>query len=118
VSAPDTRRAAFRDRDRLRRKNEPWRRWYNLKRWKVLRLEILARDGWTCQQTGALLTGTPNRAHSAVVDHVEPHRGDPVRFWNPANLQAVAKCWHDSEKQRREKEAARVDKRPGGWSNL
>jgi 5-methylcytosine-specific restriction protein A len=32
---------------------------------------------------------------SEVTDHVEPHRGDPARFWDPTNHQALCKRCHD-----------------------
>lgn len=38
-----------------------------------------------------------------VVDHVEPHRGDMVKFWDKTNWQSLCKLCHDSYKQRIEK---------------
>jgi len=38
-----------------------------------------------------------------VVDHIEPHRGDHRKFWNPSNHQSLCKTCHDSHKQRFEK---------------
>ena len=90
-------------RDKVRAKIDPSRRWYKSARWQRLRKVVLARDLWTCRQTGVLLTDRPNQPHSAVVDHIRPHRGDPGRFWDIDNLQAVTKCWHDGEKQRQER---------------
>lgn len=37
-----------------------------------------------------------------IVDHVVPHRGDPVRFWN-GKLQTLCKPHHDGWKQRLER---------------
>ncbi len=34
-----------------------------------------------------------------VVDHIVPHRGDMVLFWDPSNWQALSKQVHDSIKQ-------------------
>lgn len=34
-----------------------------------------------------------------VVDHVEPHHGDMVKFWNTALWQAACKWHHDVVKQ-------------------
>jgi 5-methylcytosine-specific restriction endonuclease McrA len=79
---------------------------YRTARWRALRLAVLERDRWTCRQTGVLLVGRYPAADSPVVDHVVPHRGDERLFWDPANLQAVSKAWHDAEKQRRERAAA------------
>jgi 5-methylcytosine-specific restriction endonuclease McrA len=30
-----------------------------------------------------------------VVDHITPHRGDPAKFWDAANWQALCKRCHD-----------------------
>lgn len=32
---------------------------------------------------------------SQVTDHIEPHRGDPVRFWASSNHAALCKACHD-----------------------
>ncbi len=99
--------AAERDRDRRRMAENAARRLYNTARWRALRLEVLDRDGWLCRQTGVLLVPGRVADHSAVVDHIEPHRGNLALFWDPANLQSVAKSWHDSDKNRQ-------DRRRGG----
>lgn len=46
-----------------------------------------------------LLIGKYPAPDSAVVDHKTPHRGDEALFWEPANLQAVSKAYHDRDKQ-------------------
>lgn len=79
-----------------------WRAWYKTKRWQQLRRSVLERDGYVCQQTGVLLVGKYPSPNSAVADHITPHRGDPILFWDANNLQAVSKAYHDSEKQRLE----------------
>lgn len=38
---------------------------------------------------------------ATVADHIEPHRGDPVKFAGP--LQSLCKLCHDSRKQQQEK---------------
>lgn len=77
--------------------------WLNTARWQRLRIKVLQRDQYTCQQTGVLLIGKHPAPNSPVVDHIEPHRGDPDLFWDEENLQSVAKSWHDSVKQSMEK---------------
>ena len=94
-----------RGRDAERAKLKPWRTWYTSKRWKNLRRKILTRDGYTCRQTGVALSGISPAPHSPVIDHIQPHNGDPALFWDESNLQAVSKAWHDSEKQRQERAA-------------
>lgn len=77
--------------------------WYNTTRWRRLRAEVLKRDGYVCQATGVALVGRHPADNAPVVDHIRPHRGDPDLFWDPRNLRAVAKSWHDREKQSLEK---------------
>lgn len=75
------------------------RKLYKDPRWAPLRLAVLRRDQWTCRQTGVLLIGKAPAPDSPVVDHIRPHRGDAELFFDPDNLQAVSKAWHDSVKQ-------------------
>lgn len=94
-----------------RRNEPPWRRWYKLVRWQALRLQIFERDGFTCQRKdcGALV----GDMSQLVCDHVKPHRGSPLLFWDPANLQTLCKPCHDKAKQREEQ--ASVHQR-GVWN--
>jgi 5-methylcytosine-specific restriction protein A len=32
---------------------------------------------------------------ATVVDHIVPHKGDMVKFWDKSNHQALCKCHHD-----------------------
>jgi 5-methylcytosine-specific restriction protein A len=48
-----------------------------------------------CEQQGRIEPAT-------VVDHITPHKGDAVLFWDEANWQALCKVHHDSSKQREE----------------
>ena len=34
---------------------------------------------------------------ASVVDHVVPHRGDAVLFWDPGNWQSLCKPCHDAK---------------------
>jgi 5-methylcytosine-specific restriction endonuclease McrA len=88
------------ERNRTRDALQPWRSWYKTARWQKLRREVLLRDGLRCQATGVMLVGRHPAPNSPVVDHIVPHRGCERLFWAAANLQAVSKAWHDSEKQR------------------
>lgn len=36
---------------------------------------------------------------ATVVDHVDPHHGDPEKFWDTAMWQSCCKWHHDSVKQ-------------------
>lgn len=79
---------------------EPWRAWYSLARWKRLRKLVLIRDGFTCQCGCGHIEGDTSQL---VADHIKPHRGDPVLFWDPANVQTLWKPHHDAAKQREER---------------
>lgn len=111
-----TRQDAERARDRMRRQGNNLRRLYNTKRWRDLRLVILERDDWTCRGTGTLLIGKAPAPNSPVVDHITPHRGNLMLFWDTENLQAVCKEYHDTEKQRLEA-AELAAAQVGGGSN-
>lgn len=78
------------------------RGWYKSARWQALREQVLVRDLYTCQQTGVLLIGDYREPNGPVVDHIVPHRGDEQLFWDIANLQAVSKAYHDSDKRKME----------------
>lgn len=85
-----------------RNSSAPWRAWYKTYRWQKLREVILLRDNYTCQVTGVVLSGKHPEPNSAVIDHIQPHRGNEKLFWGPDNLQAVSKEYHDSPKQKEE----------------
>ncbi|MHC1547788.1 HNH endonuclease [Phyllobacterium sp. K27] len=91
-------------RDRYREKTQHWRKWYHGARWQKLRKQILIRDCYTCQKTGVLLVGAAREPNSPVVDHIISHGGDETLFFDPSNLQAVSKEWHDSQKQREDQQ--------------
>lgn len=89
-----------RGRNQKRSNEQPWRAWYKTARWRRLAFQCFTRDLFKCQQTGALLMHKSPHPLSPVADHKIPHRGDPALFWDPDNIQTVAKEWHDSVKQR------------------
>ena len=64
-------------------------------RWRQARLSYLIRHPQCvmCQQAGRTRQAT-------VVDHVVPHRGDRVLFWDIANWQGLCVSCHNSAKQR------------------
>jgi 5-methylcytosine-specific restriction enzyme A len=39
---------------------------------------------------------------ATVVDHIEPHRGDTRKFWDPRNHQPLCKVCHDGAKKSQE----------------
>jgi len=57
------------------------------KRWRVLRWEILERDGFACTTCGA-------RGVRLEVDHIDPVRNAPDRAFDPSNLQSLCAPCH------------------------
>ncbi len=68
---------------------------------EIVKAAARRRTGQGCEAPH-LLTGKAPAPHSPVIDHVEPHRGNLVLFWDETNLQAMCKAYHDGEKQRLE----------------
>lgn len=94
-SLPD-RAAATRAYDRRRFADSETRRLYKLKRWQDIRTaQLLASPVCEdCARLGETVAAT-------VCDHVDPHGGDPERFWR-GPFQSLCKRCHDSAKQREE----------------
>lgn len=63
---------------------------YDTKRWDRWRKRFLDEHELCehCKQKGILRSAT-------VVDHIEPHRGDPDLFWDWDNLQALCEKCHN-----------------------
>lgn len=86
---------------------------YKSARWRKGRLAHLAREPLCriCRQRGVLNDGsltaggepqTDPRRRFLVVDHIVPHRGDMVLFWDAMNWQTLCPDHHDITKQREE----------------
>lgn len=98
-------RVAGDEKARLRERDEvvPWRKWYNLERWKKLRKAVWVRDAYICQKTGTYCIGKYPAPNSPVADHKIKHNGDADLFWDESNIQTVSKAYHDREKQKQER---------------
>lgn len=81
-----------RDKDIARSRTEPWRKWYALKRWRTFRADWLRRHPWC-----AICLSFKRSRPANVVDHVIPHRGDPLKFWGGPFQSLCAEC-HDNVK--------------------
>lgn len=70
-----------------------WHHLYLTARWKALRASQLKREPLCrfCGQLGRVTAAT-------IADHVKPHKGDLVLFFDPQNLQSLCKTCHDSTK--------------------
>ena len=92
----------------MARRNKGEATLYQTQRWLSLRQVILKRDGFTCQMCGVMLReGRSDKANTilrpAVVDHLEPHRGDQWLFYDQRNLWLVCCDCHDGPCQAIEK---------------
>jgi 5-methylcytosine-specific restriction endonuclease McrA len=85
-------------RDQERAQRAPWRKWYGLKRWRSMRWDVLVEAMFTCQMCGKL----EGKTSKLVADHRKPHRGDPVLFWDRANLWCLCEVCHSTVKQKEE----------------
>jgi 5-methylcytosine-specific restriction endonuclease McrA len=85
-AACDPRPAQRAEHDRWRAE-QPYRHLYNLRAWRDRTVPfILSRDP---------ICRICNRAASTLVDHINDHKGDLQKFFNPNNLRGVCKPCHD-----------------------
>lgn len=70
--------------------------WYAQPRWRKKRSAQLQREPLCrfCKERGKITA-------AVIADHIEPHRGDPVKFWSGA-LQSLCQVCHSSDKQQME----------------
>ena len=90
-----------------RAKTKPW---YGTARWKRTRERHLASEPLCryCKQQGIT-------KEARICDHVEPHKGDPDKFWS-GPFQSLCKPCHDRHKQREERTGKKAKVYgPDGW---
>jgi 5-methylcytosine-specific restriction protein A len=92
-----------------------YRKLYQTKHWRMLRERALLRDGFKCQRCGAMLKRGKSHPQSAVVHHLDAHKGDHDKFFDLDNLQAV--CWscHSGVIQSEEKLGYSTEIGADGW---
>lgn len=85
---------------RVRQRDESlaYRKWYKTSRWQKLRMVVLIRDLFQCRMCKRI----ESKTSLLVCDHVKPHRGNELLFWDEANLQCLCKSCHDGLKQKQE----------------
>lgn len=72
-----------------------YRAMYYTARWKRIRMAILIRDGFKCQQCGRIEADTSK----LVANHIKPHKGNADMFHDSANIECVCKPCHDGHVQ-------------------
>jgi 5-methylcytosine-specific restriction protein A len=82
-------------------RGELWeiRKWYRTARWRAIRARK-RRENPLCVEC---LQEAPRRVRAwTELDHITPHRGDPVLFWQYENLQGLCDEHHGQKTQRGE----------------
>ena len=91
--------------------HEPWKsakerpayhRWYGSTRWKKAR-EVFLLQNPLCAECMRHDVLRP----AVLVDHIESHRGDRIKFWDKNNWQSLCKRCHDRK----------TAKEDGGFNN-
>jgi 5-methylcytosine-specific restriction protein A len=72
-------------------------RWYKTARWQKLRRRQLQTEPLCC-----MCTAESRITAATICDHIEPHRGDPVKFW-AGPFQSLCAEHHNRTKQSIEK---------------
>lgn len=70
-----------------------YRRMYHTPAWRQRRAQQLGRHPWC-----AMCAAQGRAVRASVADHVVPHRGDPVLFWE-GRLQSLCMACHSAAKQ-------------------
>lgn len=70
---------------------------YECSRWTKASYSFRASNPWCveCESVGVIKA-------AEVVDHVIPHKGDVVLFWDSRNWQSLCKACHDAKTARGE----------------
>ena len=72
-------------------------RWYGSARWQRLRAVVLQDEPFcrACRTQG-------RKVLTVDIDHIVKHDGNPLRFWDRANLQGLCKGCHTAKTARGE----------------
>ncbi len=73
------------------------RRLYDTARWRAMRKSFL-----NSHPLCALCEKINRDTAANTVDHIKPHHGDPIFFWDWDNLQSLCSVCHDSVKKQQE----------------
>jgi hypothetical protein len=100
---------ASRHRPQRSEEAQEYRRLYKTARWQRTRLQQLASEPLCrmCKAAGRVTA-------ASVCDHVEQHKGDPVKFWNGPFQSLCDRC-HSSLKQSQERTGKVKGVDENGW---
>ena len=86
--------------------------WYSDRRWRAKRAAQLQKEPLCryCQKLGRITVAD-------VADHIEPHRGDRLKFWQ-GELQSLCHTCHSSVKQREDRGLAPKGSDEDGWPTV
>lgn len=95
--------------DRKRRRTKKWRKLYFTPAWRIRRAQQLKAVPWCepCKKEGKSRRAT-------TVNHVEPHHGDPEKFFHGALESCCSDC-HDRMIQKAERRGFRPTIDLDGW---
>jgi len=79
---------------RRKKKTDPF---YQSARWVALRLKIMRRYQWTCQNCGAKCMGKKRNGVTPVVDHKQNRQDFPELQWDESNLELLCHPCHSKK---------------------
>lgn len=99
----------IRNREYDRRRGSARKRGYDSRWDKARRLYLFDHPLCRmCHEAGNIVPAT-------VVDHINPHKGDQLKFWDRNNWQPLCKSHHDLHKQRQERGRSVQEIGEDGW---
>jgi 5-methylcytosine-specific restriction enzyme A len=80
------------DKNKRKANTNAYHKWYSSSAWVRARKSFLACNPLcvSCEKLGATTIAT-------VVDHVVPHKGCAIMFWDSSNWQSMCKRCHDAK---------------------
>ena len=70
---------------------------YTSKRWRDIRIKVIRRDKYKCQQCGVLCLGKAKGKPSPEVDHIQERKTHPQLAYNMGNLQVLCRSCHSKK---------------------
>lgn len=90
-----------------RRYSNDFNDFYHSREWRAVRLQVLERDSYLCQQCKRAGRITPAK----TVDHIEPLRANWSRRLDPNNLETICRQCHNAKHTERTQTRAKKRQR-------